>query len=185
MSPRFSSFFAAVVYRVTTGLLISISGASLAFQLRAARPHLRLCSAAAFPTKNTNLKAACYALYFPAPHVINFSYGAPCWNPQIWFVIRAIAVGFQSDVLLQNRLRSTQALFGPASIGWIGHFLAITQCVFRLSDPGYAKKIFGRLISGRGSTIGLASIQVRTPSLCFSAIHSSAIFCSSDVCYFV
>ncbi|PYL12335.1 MAG: hypothetical protein DMF43_08665, partial [Verrucomicrobia bacterium] len=110
MIPALLLVFSAVVYRVTTGLLIH-SGASWLSNF-APLAAIALCSAAAFP-KKYKFSVPLVTLFI-SDAVINFRYGAPLLDPQIlvrYFAL--IAVGF-IGVLLQNRASLKTLL--PASI---------------------------------------------------------------------
>jgi Family of unknown function (DUF6580) len=157
MIPALLLVFSAVVYRVTTGLLIH-SGASWLSNF-APLAAIALCSAAAFP-KKYKFSVPLVTLFI-SDAAINFRYGAPLLDPQIlvrYFAL--IAVGF-IGVLLQNRASLKTLL--PASIVGSTIFYAITNAFSWLSDPGYAKNFAGLI---QALTIGLPQYSA-TPSWMF------------------
>jgi len=156
MIPALLLVFSAVVYRVTTGLLIH-SGASWLSNF-APLAAIALCSAAYFP-KKYKFSVPLVTLFI-SDVVINFRYGAPLLDPQIL------------GVLLQNRISLKTLL--PASIVGSTIFYVITNAFSWLSDPGYAKNFAGLIQS---LTVGLPQYSA-TPSWMFfrNSIISDLLF---------
>jgi hypothetical protein len=146
-----------VAYRVTTGLLIH-SGASWLSNF-APLAAIALCSAAYFP-KKYKFSVPLVTLFI-SDAVINFRYGAPLLDPQIFIRYFALAlIGFVG-VLLQNRASLKTLL--PASIVGSTIFYAITNTFSWLNDPGYAKNLGGLI---QALTVGLPQYSA-TPSWMF------------------
>jgi hypothetical protein len=157
MIPALLLVFSAVAYRVTTGLLIH-SGASWLSNF-APLAAIALCSAAYFPRKYKF--SVPLVTLFISDAVINFRYGAPLLDPQIFIRYFALAlIGF-IGVLLQNRASLKTLL--PGSIVGSTIFYAITNAFSWLSDPGYAKNLGGLI---QALTVGLPQYST-TPSLMF------------------
>jgi hypothetical protein len=157
MIPALLLVFSAVAYRVTTGLLIH-SGASWLSNF-APLAAIALCSAAYFP-KKYKFSVPLVTLFI-SDAVINFRYGAPLLDPQIFIRYFALAlIGFVG-VLLQNRASLKTLL--PASIVGSTIFYAITNTFSWLNDPGYAKSLGGLI---QALTVGLPQYSA-TPSWMF------------------
>src|SRR6266516_4099100 len=133
MIPALLLVFSAVVYRVTTGLLIH-SGASWLSNF-APLAAIALCSAAYLP-KKYKFSVPLVTLFI-SDAVINFRYGAPLIDPQILVRYAALAVVGCIGVLLQNRVSLKTLL--PASVVGSTIFYAVTNAFSWLSDPGYTK----------------------------------------------
>src|SRR5436190_19780123 len=136
MIPALLLVFSAVVYRVTTGLLIDSDASWLS--IFAPLAAIALCSAAAVPKKDKF--SVPLVTLFVSDAVINFRYGAPLLDPQIlvpYFAL--IAVGF-IGVLLQNRASLKTLL--PASIVGSTIFYVISNAFSLLCDPGYVKNLY-------------------------------------------
>jgi len=157
MIPALLLVFSAVVYRVTTGLLIH-SGASWLSNF-APLAAIALCSAAYFPRKYKF--SVPLVTLFISDAVINFRYGAPLLDPQILVRYAALALVGCVGVLLQNRASLKTLL--PASIVGSTIFYAITNAFSWLHDPGYAKNFAGLVQS---LTVGLPQYSA-TPSWMF------------------
>jgi hypothetical protein len=157
MIPALLLVFSAVVYRVTTGLLIH-SGASWLSNF-APLAAIALCSAAYFPKKYKF--SVPLATLFISDVVINLRYGAPLFDPQIVVRYAALALVGCIGVLLQNRASLKTLL--PASIVGSTFFYAITNAFSWLMDPGYAKNFAGLVQS---LTVGLPQYSA-TPSWMF------------------
>jgi hypothetical protein len=157
MIPALLLVFSAVVYRVTTGLLIH-SGASWLSNF-APLAAIALCSAAYFP-KKYKFSVPLVTLFL-SDLVINFRYGAPLLDPQI--VVRYVALALVGciGVVLQNRASLKTLL--PASILGSTIFYAITNAFSWMSDPGYVKNFSGLVQS---LTVGLPQYST-TPSWMF------------------
>jgi hypothetical protein len=168
MIPALLLVFSAVVYRVTTGLLIH-SGASWLSNF-APLAAIALCSAAYFP-KKYKFSVPLITLFI-SDVVINFRYGAPLLDPQILVRYAALSLVGCIGVVLQNRI-SLKALL-PASIAGSTIFYAITNAFSWLSDPGYAKNFAGLIQS---LTVGLPQYSA-TPSWMFfrNSIVSDLLF---------
>jgi Family of unknown function (DUF6580) len=168
MIPALLLVFSAVVYRVTTGLLIH-SGASWLSNF-APLAAIALCSAAYFP-KKYKFSVPLVTLFI-SDVVINFRYGAPLLDPQILVRYAALALVGWIGVLLQNRISLKTLL--PASIVGSTIFYVITNAFSWLTDPGYAKN-FGGLI--QSLTVGLPQYSA-TPSWMFfrNSIISDLLF---------
>jgi hypothetical protein len=157
MIPALLLVFSAVAYRVTTGLLIH-SGASWLSNF-APLAAIALCSAAYFPRKY-KFSVPLITLFI-SDVIINFRYGAPLLDPQIFVRYFALAlIGF-IGVLLQNRASLKTLL--PGSIVGSTIFYAITNVFSWLSDPGYAKNLGGLI---QALTVGLPQYSA-TPSWMF------------------
>src|SRR5438034_9491024 len=121
MIPALLLVFSAVVYRVTTGLLIH-SGASWLSNF-APLAAIALCSAAYLP-KKYKFSVPLVTLFI-SDAVINFRYGAPLLDPQILLRYFALALVGALGVLLQNRASLSTLL--PASMVGPTFFYMITN----------------------------------------------------------
>jgi hypothetical protein len=157
MIPALLLVLSAVVYRVTTGLLIH-SGASWLSNF-APLAAIALCSAAYFP-KKYKFSVPLVTLFI-SDAVINFRYGAPLLDSQILLRYFALALVGCIGVLLQNRASLKTLL--PASIIGSTIFYAITNAFSWLSDPGYSKSLGGLI---QALTVGLPQYSA-TPSWMF------------------
>jgi len=157
MIPALLLVFSAVIYRVTTGLLIH-SGASWLSNF-APLAAIALCSAAYFPNKYKF--SVPLVTLFISDVIINFRYGAPLLDPQIVVRYAALAIIGCIGLLLQNRASLKTLL--PASIVGSTIFYGFTNAFSWLSDPGYSKNFAGLLQS---LTIGLPQYSA-TPSWMF------------------
>jgi hypothetical protein len=168
MIPALLLVFSAVVYRVTTGLLIH-SGASWLSNF-APLAAIALCSAAYFP-KKYKFTVPLITLFI-SDVIINVRYGAPLLDPQILVRYAALALVGCVGVLLQNRLSLKTLL--PASIVGSTIFYLITNAFSWLSDPGYAKNFAGLIQS---LTVGLPQYSA-TPTWMFfrNSIVSDLLF---------
>src|SRR5206468_6975946 len=110
MIPALLLVLSAIVYRVTTGLLI-LSGAAWLSNY-APLAAIALCSAAYFP-KQYKFSVPLVTLFI-SDAVINFRYCAPLFDPQIVVRYAAFALVGCIGVLLQNRASLKTLL--PASI---------------------------------------------------------------------
>ena len=168
MIPALLLVFSAVVYRVTTGLLIH-SGASWLSNF-APLAAIALCGAAYFP-KKYKFSVPLVTLFI-SDVVINVRYGAPLLDPQILVRYAALALIGCIGVLLQNRISLKTLL--PASIVGSIIFYLITNLFSWLSDPGYAKNFAGLIQS---LTVGLPQYST-TPTWMFfrNSIVSDLLF---------
>ena len=168
MIPALLLVFSAVVYRVTTGLLIH-SGASWLSNF-APLAAIALCSAAYLP-KKYKFSVPLVTLFI-SDAVINFRYGAPLIDPQILVRYAALAVVGCIGVLLQNRVSLKTLL--PASVVGSTIFYAVTNAFSWLSDPGYTKNFAGLVHS---LTVGLPQYSA-TPSWMFfrNSLVSDLVF---------
>jgi len=157
MIPALLLISSAVAYRVTTGLLIH-SGASWLSNF-APLAAIALCSAAYLP-KKYKFSVPLVTLFI-SDAVINFRYGAPLLDPQIFLRYFALALVGGLGVLLQNRASLRTLL--PASIVGSTIFYMITNAFSWLSDPDYAKNLGGLI---QALTIGLPQYSA-TPSWMF------------------
>jgi len=168
MIPALFLIFSAVVYRVTTGLLIH-SGASWLSNFTPLAA-IALCSAAYFP-KKYKFSVPLITLFI-SDVIINFRYGAPLLDPQILVRYAALALVGYIGVLLHNRASLKTLL--PASIVGSTIFYAITNTFSWMSDRGYAKNFAGLVQS---LTVGLPNYSA-TPSWMFfrNSIISDLLF---------
>ena len=168
MIPALLLVFSAVVYRVTTGLLIH-SGASWLSNF-APLAAIALCSAAYLP-KKYKFSVPLVTLFI-SDAVINFRYGAPLIDPQILVRYAALAVVGCIGVLLQNRVSLKTLL--PASVVGSTIFYAVTNAFSWLSDLGYTKNFAGLVQS---LTVGLPQYSA-TPSWMFfrNSLVSDLVF---------
>ncbi len=157
MIPALLLVFSVVAYRVTTGLLIH-SGASWLSNF-APLAAIALCSAAYFP-KKYKFSVPLVTLFI-SDAVINFRYGAPLLDPQIFIRYFALALIGCVGLLLQNRASLKTLL--PASIVGSTIFYTITNAFSWLSDPGYAKNLGGLI---QALTVGLPQYSA-TPTWMF------------------
>jgi hypothetical protein len=173
MIPALLLVFSAVIYRVTTGLLIH-SGASWLSNF-APLAAIALCSAAYFP-KRYKFSVPLLTLFI-SDAIINFRYGAPLLDPQILVRYAALALIGGIGVLLQHRVSLKTLL--PASIVGSTLFYMITNTFSWLSDPGYAKNFAGFIQS---VTVGLPQYSA-TPTWMFfrNSLVSDLVF----TCLFV
>jgi len=175
MIPALLLVFSAVVYRVTTGLLIH-SGASWLSNF-APLAAIALCGAAYFPNKY-KFSVPLLTLFI-SDVIINFRYGAPLLDPQI--LVRYVALSLVGCIglLLQNRASLKTLL--PASILGSTMFYVITNTFSWLSDAGYAKNFAGLVQS---LTVGLPQYS-ETPTWMFfrNSLVSDLVFtCLFVVC---
>lgn len=175
MIPALLLVLSAVVYRVTTGLLIH-SGASWLSNF-APLAAIALCSAAYFPNKY-KFSVPLLTLFI-SDAIINFRYGAALLDPQILVRYAGLALVGWIGVLLQNRASLKTLL--PASIAGSTMFYLITNTFSWLSDPGYTKSFSGLIQS---LTVGLPQYSA-TPTWIFfrNSLVSDLVFtCLFVVC---
>src|SRR5437762_10644235 len=141
MIPALLIILSAVVYRVTTGLLIH-SGASWLSNFTPLAA-IALCSAAYFP-KKYKFSVPLVTLFI-SDVIINLRYGEPLLDPQILVRYGALALVGCLGLLLQTRASLKTLL--PASVVASTMFYIITNTFSWLSDPGYAKNLTGLLQS--------------------------------------
>src|SRR5215470_5542367 len=173
--PALLLVLSAVVYRVTTGLLIH-SGASWLSNF-APLAAIALCSAAYFPNKY-KFSVPLLTLFI-SDAVINFRYGAPLLDPQILVRYAALALVGCIGLFLRDRVSLKTLL--PASILGSTMFYVITNTFSWLSDPGYAKDFAGLIQS---LTVGLPQYSA-TPTWMFfrNSLVSDLVFtCLFFVC---
>ena len=157
MIPALLLVLSAIVYRVTTGLLIRSGAAWLSnFAPLAA---IALCSAAYFPRKY-KFSVPLLTL-FVSDVIINLRYGAPLLDPQILVRYGALALVGCLGLLLQSRAWLKTLL--PASIVASTIFYVITNTFSWLSEPGYPKDFAGLI---QAQTVGLPQYSA-TPSWMF------------------
>jgi len=168
MIPALLLVFSAVVYRVTTGLLIH-SGASWLSNFTPLAA-IALCSAAYFPNKY-KFSVPLLTLFI-SDAIINFRYGAPLLDPQILVRYAALALVGGIGLLLRNRVSLKTLL--PASIFGSTMFYVVTNTFSWLSDPGYAKDFSGLIQS---LTVGLPQYSA-TPTWMFfrNSLVSDLVF---------
>lgn len=168
MIPALLLVFAAVVYRVTTGLLIH-SGASWLSNFTPVAA-IALCSAAYFPTKY-KFSVPLLTLFI-SDAILNFRYGAPLLDPEILIRYAALALVGYIGVLLQSRVSLKTLL--PASIVGSTLFYVITNAFSWLSDTGYEKTFAGLIQS---LTVGLPQYSA-TPTWMFfrNSLVSDLVF---------
>jgi hypothetical protein len=168
MIPALLLVFSAVLYRVTTGLLIHSGASWLSNFVPLAA--IALCSAAYFP-KKYKFSVPLVTL-FVSDVVINFRYGAPLLDGQI--IVRYVALALVGciGILLQNRASLKTLL--PASIVGSTIFYTITNAFSWFNDPGYAKNFAGLVQS---LTVGLPQYSA-TPSWMFfrNSVVSDLLF---------
>jgi hypothetical protein len=175
MIPALLLVFSAVVYRVTTGLLIH-SGVSWLSNF-APLAAIALCSAAYFPNKY-KFSVPLLTLFI-SDAIINLRYGAPLLDPQILVRYAALALVGCIGLLLRNR-PSLKTLL-PASIFGSAIFYVVTNTFSWLSDPGYAKDFSGLIQS---LTVGLPQYSA-TPTWMFfrNSLVSDLVFtCLFFIC---
>src|SRR5216117_1655021 len=168
MIPALFLVFSAVIYRVTSGLLIH-SGASWLSNF-APLAAIALCSAAYFPKKYKF--AVPLVTLFISDALINFRYGAPLLDPQI--LCRYVALGLIGCIGLLLQHRTSLKTLLPASIFGSTVFYAVTNAFSWLSDPGYVKNFAGLVQS---LTVGLPQYSA-TPSWMFfrNSLVSDLVF---------
>jgi hypothetical protein len=173
MIPALLLVFSAVVYRVTTGLLIH-SGASWLSNFTPLAA-IALCSAAYFPNKY-KFSVPLLTLFI-SDAIINFHYGAPLLDPQILVRYAALTLVGCVGLLLRNRASLKTLL--PASILGSTLFYIVTNTFSWLGDPGYAKDFAGLIQS---LTVGLPQYS-STPTWMFfrNSLVSDLVF----TCLFV
>jgi hypothetical protein len=175
MIPALLLVLSAVVYRVTTGLLIH-SGASWLSNF-APLAAIALCTAAYFPNKY-KFSVPLLTLFI-SDAILNFRYGAPLFDPQILVRYAALALVGCIGVLMRDRASLRTLL--PASIFGSTMFYVITNTFSWLSDPGYSKNLAGLVQS---LTVGLPQYSA-TPTWMFfrNSLVSDLIFtCLFVVC---
>jgi hypothetical protein len=168
MIPAFLLVLSAVVYRITTGLLIH-SGASWLSNFTPLAA-IALCCAACFP-KAYKFSVPLITLFI-SDAVINFRYGAPLLDPQILVRYFALVVVGIVGVVLQNRASLKTLL--PASIVGSTIFYAMTNAFSWVSDAGYTKNLEGLI---QALTVGLPQYSA-TPSWMFfrNSVISDLLF---------
>jgi hypothetical protein len=157
MIPALLLVLSAVVYRITTGLLIH-SGATWLSNF-APLAAIALCSAAYFPLKY-KFSIPLVSL-FVSDIVLNFHYGAAILDPLILCRYLALAVVGFIGLSVQNGASLKTLL--PASIVGSTVFYVITNVFAWLTDPGYVKNFAGMIQS---LTVGLPQYSA-TPSWLF------------------
>src|SRR5207244_5201343 len=157
MIPALLLVLSAVVYRVTTGLLIH-SGAGWLSNF-APLAAIALCSAAYFPPKY-KFSVPLLTLFI-SDVIINLRYGAPLLDPQILVRYGALALVGCLGLLLRSRVSLKTLL--PASIVGSSIFYLITNTFSWLSDPGYTKTFAGLI---QALTVGLPEYSA-TPTWMF------------------
>jgi len=157
MIPALLLVLSAVVYRITTGLLIH-SGATWLSNF-APLAAIALCSAAYFPLKYKF--SVPLASLFVSDIVLNFHYGAAILDPLILCRYLALAVVGFIGLSVQNGASLKTLL--PASIAGSTVFYVITNVFAWLTDPGYVKNFAGMIQS---LTVGLPQYSA-TPSWMF------------------
>src|SRR5262249_50423893 len=175
MIPALLLVLSAVIYRVTTGLLIHSGASWLSNFVPLAA--IALCSAAYFP-KKYKFSVPLLTLFI-SDVIINLRYGAPLLDPQILVRYAALALVGCIGLLLQNRA-SLKTLV-PASIFGSTMFYVITNTFSWLSDPGYTKNFAGLIQS---LTVGLPQYSA-TPTWMFfrNSLVSDLVFtCLFFVC---
>jgi uncharacterized protein DUF6580 len=168
MIPALLLVLSAVVYRVTTGLLIH-SGASWLSNF-APLAAIALCTAAYFPNKY-KFSVPLLTLFI-SDAILNFRYGAPLFDPQILVRYAALALVGCIGVLMRDRASLRTLL--PASIFGSTMFYVITNTFSWLSDPGYSKNPAGLVQS---LTVGLPQYSA-TPTWMFfrNSLVSDLVF---------
>jgi uncharacterized protein DUF6580 len=175
MIPALLLVLSAVVYRVTTGLLIHSGASWLSNFVPLAA--IALCSAAYFP-KKYKFSVPLLTLFI-SDAIINLRYGVPLLDPQILVRYAALALVGCIGVLLRNRVSLKTLL--PASILGSTMFYVITNTFSWLSDPGYMKNFAGLIQS---LTVGLPQYSA-TPTWMFfrNSLVSDLVFtCLFVVC---
>jgi hypothetical protein len=157
MIPALLLVLAAIVYRLTTGLLIH-SGATWLSNF-APMAAIALCCAVYFPPK-LKFSLPLIALFI-SDLILNYSYRASVLDAHIVGRYLALVLVGGIGLLLQNRASLKTLL--PASILGSTIFYLITCAFSWLSDPGYAKN-FGGLI--QAITLGLPAYSA-TPAWMF------------------
>jgi hypothetical protein len=175
MIPALLLVLSAVVYRVTTGLLIHSGASWLSNFVPLAA--IALCTAAYFP-KKYKFSVPLLTLFI-SDVILNLRYGAPLLDPQILVRYAALALVGCIGVLLRNRVSLKTLL--PASILGSTMFYVITNTFSWLSDPGYMKNFAGLIQS---LTVGLPQYNA-TPTWMFfrNSLVSDLVFtCLFVVC---
>jgi hypothetical protein len=168
MIPAIILMLAAVVYRITTGLLITSGATWLSNFVPFAA--LALCGAVYFPGK---LKFALpIGALFVSDLILNYRYGASIIDPHTLSRYFALALVGLLGVALQNR--ASLKILLPASLVGSTIFYLITCAFAWLSDPGYAKSFAGLI---QALTVGLPQYSA-TPAWMF--FRNSLV---SDVCF--
>ena len=147
----------AVVYRITTGLLIH-SGTTWLLEF-APGSAIALCCAAYFPTKYKFIVPL--GFLFLSDAILNYYYGASLIDPQIVCRYFALALICCMGIALEKRASLKTLL--PASILASVLFYVLTNVFSWWSDPGYAKN-FVALI--QALTVGLPEYSA-TPTWMF------------------
>jgi hypothetical protein len=147
----------AVVYRITTGLLIH-SGTTWLSEF-APGSAIALCCAVYFPTKYKFLVPL--GALFLSDVVLNYHYGASLLDAQIVCRYFALALVGWIGLALQNRASLKTLL--PASILASVVFYLLTNVFSWWSDPGYAKNFAGLI---QAFTVGLPQYS-STPTWMF------------------
>lgn len=157
MIPAFFLVFAAVAYRIATGLMIH-SGATWLSNF-APLAAIALCCAVYFPPRLKFLLPL--GALFISDMVLNYHYDAAFLDSHILCRYFALTVVGGLGLLLQNR-PSLKTLL-PASLGASVIFFVITNAFSWLSDPGYAKTMGGLW---QALTVGLPQYSA-TPTWMF------------------
>jgi hypothetical protein len=175
MIPALVLLFAAVAYRITTGLMITSGTTSLSnFAPFAA---IALCGAAYLPRK-FRFSVPLIALLI-SDLVLNLRYGFPLADPRI--VCHYLALGLIAWIGFALRNRASWKTLLPASIAASTIFYVVTNTFSWLADPGYVKNFAGWM---QALTVGLPQYSA-TPTWMFfrntvlSDLFFTALFVAS------
>jgi hypothetical protein len=168
MIPAFLLIFAAVAYRIVTGLAI-ISG-STALSNFAPLAAIALCAAAYFPAKY-KFAVPMIALLI-SDVVLNLSYGFSLLSPFV--VSHYIGFALVGGLGWLLRKRAAVRTLLPASIAASIIFYVVTNTVSWIFDPGYVKNFAGLI---QALTVGLPQYSA-TPSWMFfrNSVLSDLLF---------
>jgi hypothetical protein len=157
MIAAFILLFAAIAYRIATGLMITSGTTSLSnFAPFAA---IALCGAAYLPRK-VKFAVPLIAL-FVSDVVLNVRYGFPLLDPRV--VCHYLALGLVAALGFALRNRASWKTMLPASIAASTIFYAVTNTFSWLADPGYVKNFAGFI---QALTVGLPQYSA-TPTWMF------------------
>ncbi len=168
MIPAFFLIFAAVAYRIVTGLAIHSGTTWLSnFAPLAA---IALCGAVYFPAKYKFTVPL--AALFISDIILNIYYGAPLLVPLMICRYFVLALVGWLGLTLANR-PSLKTLL-PASLAGSALFYVVTNAFSWLSDPGYAKTFAGLI---QALTVGLPQYSA-TPTWMFfrNSVVSDLLF---------
>ena len=170
MIPAFVLIFLAVVFRISTALVVQ-GGGSTWLSNFAPLAAIALCGAVYFPNKYKFTVP--FAALLISDVVLNLYYGASLFDPLILCRYFAFALVGLLGLALSRRRVSLKTIV-PASLAGSVLFYAITNAFSWLTDPGYVKNFAGLI---QALTVGLPQYGA-TPTWMFfrNSVVSDLLF---------